>query len=148
MDIINGFSVIFGIVGVIVGIIFGMLTQIYNKNLAVKEFFVITDSPEFRESRARLYELLEGTEEIDIKNPDLRRYISYYDFCGIMIKKRFLPFWVFEGAAGKKLLHTMKKIEDKGILGRFKGDGNFEPKHYEYLFNKLKKFYRQKCHRF
>ena len=39
MDIINGFSVIFGIVGVIVGIIFGMLTQIYNKNLAVNYRF-------------------------------------------------------------------------------------------------------------
>ncbi len=146
------------IVGILSGV-FGIFYSLYSSRRmtlqTVKAFFEESDSKELSDRRKRLYDLGDKNSVIDKHDEDVRYIIAFYEKWAILLKRFYLPIWVFEGAAGAGVIKQFdilnrKIVRDSGELKSYFDDrrvfNQFYGKSFEYLTNRIKKKYPHLIH--
>ena len=86
-DVVNIVAILSGISGVLIGV-----ASIRISNMgAVKEYFQQGDS---------------------LENVAAGSIISFFHFWGIMVKKKYLPLWVFESASGYAVIRLYEGLQE------------------------------------
>lgn len=108
---------------------------------AIREYFQQGDATHMMLNRQAIYEYEESDEENKALDEKAAVEIcSFYHFWGMMVKKRFLPLWIFKGASGVSgvRLHTILQpyINEKKLKKGYYADG------FDILVERIKKKYR------
>lgn len=107
-DIVDIVAILSGISGILVG-----AASIRISNLgAVEEYFQQGDSKEYTEARRKIYVKIEQNQKIEQDDPDVAAVVSFFHFWGLMVKKRYLPAWVFESASGYAVIRLYEGLSD------------------------------------
>ena len=135
-----------GIIGTLTGVfgvIFSLLSSYYNRIEAVNALHESFRSPEIVNSKRVVRDLPcnYNPEKLSTKEMDEIAYliISYMQ-AGILVRKRHLPFWVFEGHFGYITVYFYEKLLPYIKMRR--GDGERNPEYaadFEYLYKRIKK---------
>ena len=103
-DVVNIVAILSGISAILVGV-----ASIRISNLgAVKEYFQQGDNKEYTTARHNLYKKFEEGVSIDPNDADASNTVSFFHFWGLMVKKKYLPFWVFKSASGHAVIRCMR----------------------------------------
>lgn len=134
----------------IFGIVFGLYSNRKLTLQTVKSFFEESDSLELSDRRKKLYDLGDANATIDKHDKDVRYIIAFYEKWSILLKKRYLPIWVFQGAAGAGVIKQFDILNKKTLResGEWKSYfderrvfNQFYGKNFEYLTNRIKSKY-------
>lgn len=132
-DVVNIVAILSGISGILVG-----AASIRISNLgAVKEYFQQGDTPEFIEARRKVYSKIDKNVKIDKNDVDAASIVSFFHFWGLMVKKKYLPLWVFESSSGQAVVRLYEGLESM-IMER-REDNLMYGEYFEWLYKKVKK---------
>lgn len=93
---------------------------------AVCQYFQQGDTPAQQEVRSRIW--------LDpIHRNDASQVASYWHFWGLMVERGLLPFWVFEGSSGVRVVQYYSRLETF-----IKDIQEHENKHYAEHFTRLR----------
>ena len=94
---------------------------------AVSQYFLHGDTPAQQELRRRIW--------VDtIARSDASQVASFWHFWGLMVEKDLLPFWVFEGSSGVRVVQYYTRLE--AFINEVRENGN---PHYAEHFTSLRK---------
>lgn len=132
-DVVNIVAILSGISGILVG-----AASIRISNLgAVQEYFQQGDSKEYTEARRRVYDKIQKKQKIDKEDIDAGIVVSFFHFWGLMVKKHYLPVWVFESASGYAVIRLYEGITD--MIEERRKDNPQYAEYFEWLYKKVKK---------
>lgn len=129
---VNIIAIISGISGVVIGISGCKAAHLD----AVKEFFQQGDAEEFIKARRVLYEKEEKNEKVESDSSDAARITDFYQFWGLMVRKGYLPIWVFEGASGVAMNRLYNILQ--GYIEEHRKTNKFYAANFEWLVTKSK----------
>lgn len=75
-------------------------------------------------------------EELKRQTVELSKIVSFYDFWGLMVKKRYLPKWTFQKSSKYTAINTYEKLEPYIKFRR--EDQPIYASHFEWLIVKLR----------
>lgn len=90
------------------GLFFGYKSWKNSKLDAVKQFMEAENSSELFEARHAIYNC--GSLD-QVSEEYLTKIASHYHFWGLMVKKGFLPKWVFDGEPGESAVQLYYMLE-------------------------------------
>ena len=132
-DAVNIVAILSGISGILVG-----AASIRISNLgAVEEYFQQGDSREYTEARRRVYNLIERKQKIDKDDVDVGIVVSFFHFWGLMVKKHYLPIWVFDSSSGYAVIRLFEGLS--GLIEERRKDNPKYAQYFEWLYKKIKK---------
>ncbi|WP_133118812.1 DUF4760 domain-containing protein [Chryseomicrobium excrementi] len=108
---------------------------------AVREYYQTGDTPEMIDNRNKIYAAGNGEIELDIKAAS--EICSFFNFWGMMVRKKFLPIWVFKSASGPSIVRLYIILEDF-ITERRKTNNEYYALEFEYLIKRIKNKYNIK----
>ena len=122
---------------------FGIQSYRNAKIAVVKEFFVQGDSRDQKNFRKQVYDIYNRvTAEPVIKKELIKitdavaHIVSFYDFWALMVEKKYLPMWTFDGTPGNTAINVFSKIKPY-IDHRREKDAEYA-KRFERLVNRIK----------
>lgn len=132
-DVVNIVAILSGISGILVG-----AASIRISNLgAVKEYFQQGDTAEFLEARRRIYSQIDQNVKIDKNDRDAASIVSFFHFWGLMVKKKYLPIWVFESSSGQSVIRLYEGLQSM-IMER-REENPMWGEYFGWLYKKVKK---------
>ena len=132
-DVVNIVAILSGVTGILVGV-----ASIRISNLgAVEEYFQQGDAKEQTEARRKIYVLINNGQKIDKNDVDAATVIAFFHFWGLMVKKHYLPIWVFESASGYAVIKLYEGL--LGMIGERRQDNPEYAQYFEWLYVKVKK---------
>ena len=132
-DIVNIVAILSGISVILVG-----AASIRISNLgSVQEYFQQGDSKEYTEARRKLYNKIDKKQKIDKDDLDAAIVVSFFHFWGLMVKKHYLPIWVFESASGYAVIRLYEGIS--GMIEERRKENSQYAEYFEWLYKKVKK---------
>ena len=169
LQYIVGFvAIISGISGVLLGFSSTKTTQLES----VRTFFDKGDGPEYMRARKILYTYKKQLIKTDIdlyhddfemkfiddckdtstlKKDDILKQISFianfYQAWGLLVEKKFLPLWVFQGASGVGVC-ILYEIALPSIIRARKERNPFYAENFEWLYKRVKKVYAKELEKY
>lgn len=135
LNMIVGFAAIAsGISGVIMSLA-SKRTALFE---AVREYYQTGDTAEMIENRSKIYAAENGAVELDRKAAS--EICSFFNFWGMMVRKKFLPIWIFKSASGPSVVR-LYIILNEFISERRETGNKFYAVDFEYLVKKIKSKY-------
>ena len=132
-DVVNIVAILSGISGVLIGV-----ASIRISNMeAVKEYFQQGDSLENVAARKEIYCKINNNIKIDKNDVAAGSIISFFHFWGIMVKKKYLPLWVFESASGYAVIRLYEGLQE--MIEERRKDNEKYGEYFEWLYYKIKK---------
>jgi acetyltransferase-like isoleucine patch superfamily enzyme len=132
-DVVNIVAILSGISAILVGI-----ASIRISNLgAVKEYFQQGDNKEYTIARHNLYKKFEKKIPIDPNDADASNTVSFFHFWGLMVKKKYLPFWVFKSASGYAVIKLYEGLQEMITIRR--ADNPEYAEYFEWIYKKCRK---------
>jgi hypothetical protein len=135
-------SLLVGIAAIASGVS-GVLMSLSSRKVAIfeaiREYYQQGDTPAMIESRTKIYAIEDGKTPLDTKAAS--EICAFFHFWGMIVKKGYLPIWVFKSASGPsvvRLFHLLKPY----INERRKTNNYYYAKDFEYLVKKIEKKYR------
>lgn len=132
-DIVNIVAILSGISGVLIG---AASIRISNMG-AVKEYFQQGDSLENVAARKEIYHKINNSIKIDKNDVAAGSIVSFFHFWGIMVKKKYLPLWVFESASGYAVIRLYEGLQE--MIEERRKDNEKYGEYFEWLYCKIKK---------
>lgn len=135
-------EMILGIVGAITGLFalaISFFSYRHTRIEAVNDFFNRFLDPESIKAR-RIIRTLGDYNIADLNEQQETAFssiITEYSKAGLFVKKKQLPFWVFDMAVGYKVMNFYEKLKPY-INERRKNEPGYAF-HFEYLYDRLKK---------
>lgn len=124
-----------------ISLLCSLLSFFRQRTQTAKDFFLQGDTEFLKSCRKQIYNIPDKCEEYSKYEDSISQVVSFYDCWALMVKRKYLPIWVFDGMAGDALLRQYKKILPYIELRRFKGDTNYAM-YFEWLQEKIKKNHR------
>ena len=132
-DVVNIVAILSGISAILVGI-----ASIRISNLgAVKEYFQQGDNKEYTTARHNLYKKFDENVPIDPNDADASNTVSFFHFWGLMVKKKYLPFWVFKSASGYAVIRLYEGLQEMIEIRRV--DNPEYAEYFEWIYRKCRK---------
>lgn len=131
-------SIVGALTGVL-GIVISILSYSHNRIEAVNAYYNVLLNSESIKSRRVLRSLPNTYEPNDLTEEQIE-CCSYtvitYQQAGLLVKKKQLPFWVFDHSSGYKVMNFFEKLKPY-IDARREGEPGYAYD-FEYLYNRLK----------
>ncbi|MEE0856080.1 MAG: hypothetical protein U0L58_02130 [Ruminococcus sp.] len=135
------FSLFFSIISAIaavVSIVGGILSYKNNQFKAVNEFMSKIEDENFIEIKHYIY----NNKNFSVVDKNSAILVNFFHHWGLLVKKRYLPLWVFDKATGRGACRLYEKVEPYIKKRReFNNDSSYG-EYYEWLYYKLKKRYK------
>ena len=131
-DIVNIVAILSGVSGILVGI-----ASIRISNMgAVKEYFQQGDNKENAEARKEIYYKIDNNIKIDKNDRAAASVVSFFHFWGAMVKKHYLPVWVFDSASGHAVIRLYEGLQE--MIEERRKDNSKYGEYFEWLYYKIK----------
>ena len=106
---------------------------------AIREYFQQGDTPEMTATRHKIYEAERTGEPVDPKAA--AEVCSFFHFWGMMVKKKYLPLWIFKSASGPSVVRlyylVLPYIEERRSTNNpHYGEG------FKYLVKRIEREYK------
>ncbi len=126
-----------GITGAITGVI-GLVISVFgviNKRfLALSDFYSLDRDLTSIKARKKAYDLQKDEISYD---PEISYVISYFHFWGLMVKKGFLPFYIFKSASGLAVVKLYSKL--KPTIADHRKANEYYAEYFEWLYIKIRR---------
>ncbi|MFR7368256.1 sugar transferase [[Ruminococcus] torques] len=86
----------------------GRKTVEWNKRIELNGWY----NKEYTTARHNLYKKFEEGVSIDPNDADASNTVSFFHFWGLMVKKKYLPFWVFKSASGHAVIRLYEGLRE------------------------------------
>lgn len=135
-------ELILGIIGVLtglLGLVISILSYSHNRIEAVNAYYngvLNLDSIRARRMLRVLADDYNPNNLTDEQKDCFSYTVITYQQAGLLVKKRQLPFWVFEQSSGYKVMNFFEKLKPYIDIRR-KGEPGYAF-YFEYLYNRLK----------
>lgn len=129
MDLVDIIAILSGVTGMF----FGVYSYLMTKANMVKSYFEADDSDEMRIARKNIYNDCSTSEKELFENTSFAKVCSHYHFYGLMLKKHYIPAWVFKSVNGSAIIRCYEKSR-KYIELRRKDDFYYS-EYFEWLYN-------------
>ena len=110
-------------------LVFGILSYRMNKRETIKEYLTDDISTKIVEARTNIYKNDNGKP---IKNKQLNKSFaivcSHYNYYGLLLKKHYIPLWVFRGSNATAVTRCYKICEN--YIEKRRSEGNVDYAHY------------------
>lgn len=133
MNLVDLVAVVSGITGMF----FGVYSYLMTKANMIKEYFMADDADEMRMARKSIYNFTYNSDQELMENTSFAKVCSHYHFYGLLLKKHYLPRWIFGSANGSAIIRCYEK-SIKYILLRRNNDVYYA-EYFEWLYNWLLK---------
>lgn len=131
-DIVNIVAILSGVSGILVG-----TASIRISNMgAVKEYFQQGDNKENAEARKEIYHKINNNIRIDKNDVAAASVVSFFHFWGAMVKKHYLPVWVFDSASGYAVIKLYEGLQE--MIEERRKDNSKYGEYFEWLYYKIK----------
>jgi len=140
--IVNIVAIVSGASGVIIGLSGFKISSLD----AVKEYFQQGDAERFIKARHNIYSVSEEGKSIEFENKDASIICSFFHFWGLMVRKKYLPIWVFESASGIAIIRLYDILKD--FIDEHRISNPFYAEHFEWLVCSVKRKYRKRIKQF
>lgn len=107
----------------------------------VNEFFLQCDNELQKSCRKEIYKIPDNCTDFSPYIDLISQVVSFYDCWAMLVKRKYLPIWVFDGMAGDALTRQFGKIYPYILQRRESGDTNYAI-HFEWLSIKLSSRYK------
>lgn len=114
------------------GLIFGYKSWKTSKVDAAKQFMEAENSEELFKARHAIYSC---QDIFEVKEIYLTQVASHYHFWGLMVKKGFLPKWVFQGDPGESALQLYSLL--KPYIDKRRDEKKSYAENYIWLISKI-----------
>ena len=114
------------------GLIFGYKSWKTSKVDAAKQFMEAENSEELFKARHAIYSC---KDIFKVKEIYLMQVASHYHFWGLMVKKGFLPKWIFQGEPGESALQLYDRL--KPYIDKRRVDKKSYAENYSWLIEKI-----------
>ena len=98
---------------------------------AVIQYFQQGDTKEFIECRHRVYEANDG----NINSKDAAYLCSFFHFWGLMVQRKHLPIWVFNGVSGERVVQLYQKLSK--FIEDTREDAPRYAEHFQWLTERI-----------
>lgn len=127
------FSVIGAITGII-GLIISLIGMQKSRYDVVSEFLSQIEDSEFIKIRKYVY-----NEALEENDPKAASIVNFFHHWGLMVKKHYLPIWVFDGATGNGMLRLFEKVKPYIENNRKRNNDKEYAQYFEWLCGKVEK---------
>lgn len=107
----------------------------------VKDFFTQGDSGEMKKYRKVVYDIYNQynhteliLDELKTHSDEVSQVVSFYDFWGLMVKRRYLPKWAFQASSRYTAINIYNKI--KPYIEYRRLEQSEYASHFEWLVSK------------
>lgn len=140
-------SILVGIAAIASGVS-GVLMSWSSKKVAtfeaIREYYQQGDTPSMIENRTKVYATEDGVTPLDIHAA--AELCAFFHFWGMMVRKGFLPIWIFKSASGPSIVRLYRLLESY-VLERRRTNNHYYAKDFEYLVVKIENRYKFSYHR-
>lgn len=137
-NFLNWMQILPGVVGMatgIVGMVSGLKGMQHNKAVTIDKFFSALESKDFIKVKKAIY-----TKEItDVHDEDAASIANFYHHWGLMVKKKYLPIWVFDGGTGEGVIRSYERVRNYINFRRENDHNKAYAEHFEWLYHELLK---------
>lgn len=95
---------------------------------ALTQYFWQGDSAELMEARARVF-----NDPIDSR--DASQVANYWQASGMMVRRELLPFWIFEGSSGIRVVQFHERLET--FINERRKENKYYAEHFTWLRDKV-----------
>lgn len=118
-----------------ISLLISILSIRHNKFITVNTFFEKIESNDFIAAKKYVY----TNEVVDTENEEAATIVNFFHHWGLLVKRHYLPMWVFDKATGegacRLYLKTKKYIDNRREFNLDQSYGEY----FEWLYKKLKK---------
>ena len=137
-DFFNWMQIIPGAIGMITGIV-GMVTGLkgiqHTKAVTIDKFFSALESKDFIKVKKIIY----NKDVEDVSDEDAAVIVNFYHHWGLMVKKKYLPIWAFDGGTGDGVVRSYERVRKYIELRREHDNNKTYAIHFEWLYKELLK---------
>lgn len=131
-----GLSIIGSVTGII-GAVIGVLGISHNRFLAIRQFMEYLEDPIFIDARHRIYNH-DSSQQISPNDKDAALITNYFHHWGLLVKKRYLPLWVFDYGSGARVIYLYEQLQKYIAEHRRLHNDAFYAINFEWLYYKLR----------
>jgi len=136
-DIVAYVAIGVGITSIIIGILTFLISVLPARKLAklqtVIQYFQQGDTKKFIECRHRVYE----ADKENIDPTDAAYLCSFFHFWGLMVRRKLLPIWVFDGVSGERVVELYQKLSE--FIEKTRKDAPRYAEHFQWLSQRIVK---------
>ncbi|WP_206759420.1 DUF4760 domain-containing protein [Guptibacillus hwajinpoensis] len=121
------------------GILMSLSTKRVANFEAIREYFQQGDTPEMTKARHNIYE--SENKGVDLDPEAATLICSFFHFWGMMVKKGFLPLWIFKSASGPSIVR-LHHLVTPYIAQRRLSNNKYYGEGFEYLAKRITKEYK------
>jgi len=144
-EVLCMFDQVLGLLSIIISLcafFLSALSFLQSRASTVKDFFTQGDGMEMKECRKVIYDIYNNYQDESIilnrlieRSDDVARVISFYDFWGLMVKKKYLPLWTFQDSSKYVTINIYNKA--RPYIAFRKTENEMYASHFEWLIKKL-----------
>ncbi|OCA88929.1 DUF4760 domain-containing protein [Pseudobacillus wudalianchiensis] len=121
----------------------GILMNLSSKKVAtfeaIREYFQQGDTEQMIANRQRVYATEDGVTPLDIQSAS--EICSFFHFWGMMVRKGYLPIWIFNSASGPSIVRLYHLLLPY-INERRASNNHYYAKEFEYLSKRIQREYK------
>ena len=121
-------------VAAIISVVSCLLSFRHNRFLAVDEFLTTIDNKDFIEARKHVY----NNDHFATDDQKAASVVNFFHHWGLLVKKHYLPLWVFKGASGRGAQRLYNRLNGFIMERRKKDADQKHAEYFEWLIFKLK----------
>lgn len=137
-NFLNWMQIVPGAIGMVTGIV-GMITGLkglqHNQAVTIDKFFSALESKEFIKVKKVIY----NKDIRDVYDEDAAAMVNFYHHWGLMVRKKYLPLWAFDGGTGDGVIRSYERVRNYIELRRKHDHNKTYAIHFEWLYNELLK---------
>lgn len=143
LSIVGALTGIIGAVSGIIGTIMGILGVVHNRYLVINQYMEKMEEKDFIEARSHVYNW-SPDQSIPIDNIDASIVVNFFHHWGLLVKKNYLPIWIFDSGSGNGVIRLYELTENYIMERRQVNHDSTYARNFEWLYHKLKRRKLQK----
>ena len=102
---------------------------------AVNEFFTAVEDEKLIAAKRHIY----NSTKFTLDDEEAAIVVNFFHHWGLLVKKHYLPIWVFDSGTGKGACRLYEKVSTYIARRRVDHNDPTYAEHYQWLYMKLKK---------
>lgn len=140
-NIVGLVAILSGIAGTYIGFSTSKMASLE----AVREYFQQGDKSEYVKARKNIYNNGEKGDG-NISSSDASTVCNFFHFWGLMVRKGYLPIWVFESASGVAVVRLFENLQS--YIKERKKENPFYAENFEWLVAEINRVYKKQIRQY
>ena len=135
MDIASGVGLVISGLAIVLSLVSIFRTRRQNQYQVLENYYSMDKDIKFIRARKITYGM-KNLQEMK-KSEEVSQIVSVFHFYGLMVKKKYLPFYIFESASGDAVIRLYEIIVP--LVDERRKKNKYYAEYFEWLYEKIKK---------